>query len=78
MSEISAIGPYVILSKIASGGMGDVYLARRKDGNTQVALAAKRVFRVVSSKMANLYLATKTPPAKTRAGRPPTARAITI
>lgn len=38
--EIRMIGPYEILKKLGSGGMSDVYLARRADGtfNRQVAI----------------------------------------
>lgn len=39
------IGPYKILKKIASGGMGDVYLAERSDGHLQITVALKVIKR---------------------------------
>lgn len=35
------IGPYKVLHKIASGGMGNVYLAERTDGHLQITVALK-------------------------------------
>ena len=38
MAEVSQIGPYSIISKIASGGMGTVYHARHDHMHRDVAL----------------------------------------
>lgn len=35
------IGPYKVMKKLASGGMGNVYLAKRTDGHLQITVALK-------------------------------------
>jgi serine/threonine-protein kinase len=35
------IGPYKVIKKLASGGMGNVYLAKRTDGHLQITVALK-------------------------------------
>lgn len=39
------IGPYKIVRKLASGGMGNVYLAERTDGHLQITVALKLLRR---------------------------------
>jgi len=39
------VGPYKILEKLASGGMGNVYLAERSDGHLQITVALKIIRR---------------------------------